>query len=96
VHDVGGARRPAVAQQVGHVLGQPRRPPPARRRPAVEALVDPVAARPRHVAVRERPGDERDVGACARERRGQRVVVRRRVRRGVDEVDAHEGRPGMH
>ena len=52
----------------------------------IEALLDPVALRLRHRAVEEAAGRQLDLGTGAGERRGERAVVRRRERRGVDEL----------
>src|ERR1044072_4983798 len=54
-----------------------------------EGLVPAVAVRLRHVAVRERRGQERDVVAAPRKRRGERVVVWRREAGRVEQRDAH-------
>jgi hypothetical protein len=93
VHDVGCSRGAAVAQHVGNVLDQARRGtlPGARRRRSepVEALVHLVALRGRNVTVGEAAGHQGDVGAGARERRRQRAIVRGRVSRWIDDVNAH-------
>jgi hypothetical protein len=90
VHDRRRARGPRRREHVGDVareLGRHAQPPA--RHAAVEALVDRVARAARDVAVREAAGDQADVGAGRGQRGGERVVVRRRVGRGIDDVDAH-------
>ena len=93
VHDVRLPRGAAVAQHVGNVLDQTGggAPPRARRRGSepVEALVHRVALRGRNVAVGEAAGHQRDVRARARERGRQGAIVRGRVGRWVDDVNAH-------
>ena len=91
---------PPVAEHVRDVLGQAHRPPrrrpgpPGRRRPAVEALLQDVAVRPRDRPVAEGRRDEahRRAGPAQRGREG--VVVGRRVRGRVDEVDPEGIPPG--
>ena len=58
----------------------------------VEELVHPVAAGGRHRPVREAGGEQLDVGPGARQRGAQRAVVRRRVGRRIDDLDAHRQR----
>jgi len=98
VHDVGGARGAAVAQHVGDVLGELERATRALGdgaaagnvpTGAVERVDAAVVAGGRDGAIGEAAGDELDVGAGGGERGAQRVVVRRRVGRRVDDVDAH-------
>ena len=60
---------------------------PGRER--VEELPPPVAVRRGDGAEAEARGDELDLGARARERRGERVVVRRREGGRIGEDDAH-------
>ena len=84
----------AEAQHVRQVLGALEGEPPAGLQAAgggaaVEALVDRVALGRRHRAVEEAGGDQLDLGAGAGQRRGERAVVGRRERRGVDELDFH-------
>ena len=97
VHDVGGGRRAAVGEHVGDVRREARQPAQraARRtgRPAVEALVEPVAVATWHLPVRERARHERDVRTRGGQRAAQRVVVGGRVRGGIDDVDAHPSAP---
>ena len=95
VDDVGSPRRAApVAEHVRDVLEQLRHGPQPgagrAERVAVERLSDHVAIRRRRRAVGERAGHELDLGAQIGQRRGQRVVVRQRVCRRVDDVDAHQ------
>ena len=93
VHHVGVAGGATVAQHVGHVLGELRRRPQTRSgtpdRGAVEQLAPHIPVGGRHRAVGEAARDERDLGAGAAKRAAQRMVVRGRVGRGVDDVDAH-------
>jgi hypothetical protein len=91
VHDVGRARAAAVGEHVGDVLCELQRGPRARARGrgrarsgSIEQLLPHISIRGGRVAVGETRGEQRDVGACKSERRGELVVVRRRVRRGVD------------
>ena len=85
VDDVGLAREAAaVAQHVRDVAGDPG----SSLRLSVEGLHQLVAVGSRTVAVAERARHERHLGARARQRRRQRVVIGRRVGRGVDDVNA--------
>jgi N-acetylglucosaminyl-diphospho-decaprenol L-rhamnosyltransferase len=83
-------RAPSVARQPHHVewmlgrLGRYAAPVPA-----VEELATPVAIRLGHWAVPEMARRQLHLEPSARERRAKRVVVRRRVRRGVDDRDPH-------
>ena len=106
VNDVGLAlRRGAVPQHVVRVPSAAGNRADAAREvlgPAVEALVERVPDGFRDLAVGEASGDERDVEtADACERRAQRMVVRRRVRGWIDDVDpewqrpAHPAKPGV-
>ena len=90
------ARGAAVAQHVGHVLGELQRargraaqPATPRARGAVEELAARDSRRRRHRAVGEAAREQLDVGPGSRQRAAQRVVVGRRVGGGVDDVDAH-------
>ena len=66
-----------------------RAPARTRARRAVEELAAPVARGLGDGAVGEAARVQLHLGARRRERRAQRVVVGRRVGRGVDDVDAH-------
>ena len=86
--------RRAQGEHVRHVLGELRARaaaaiPGAPRARAVEALAAQVAVGRRRRRVREAARDQLDLDAGARERRAQRVVVGRRVGRGVDDVHLH-------
>jgi hypothetical protein len=95
VHGVGRTRRRSVAEHVGDVLGELGGQAQARARPAdggrapVEALLHGVARAPRDGAVGEAARDEPDVGPGPGQAGAERVVVGRRVRRRIDDVDAH-------
>ena len=93
VHDVGGARGAPVAQHVGHVLGELDRAARARlghaRGDTVEQLASTIAVGGRHRPVREAARVQLDVGSGRAQRTAERVVVGRRVGRGIDDVDAH-------
>ena len=98
VHHVGGARQATVAQHVGDVLGELGRRAQAladlrsaRRseRGAVEQLAPHIPVGGWDGAVGEAARDERHLGAGAGKGAAQRVVVRRRIGRGIDDVDAH-------
>ena len=66
-----------------------RRPAEHARGEGIEELPARVAVRLRRVAEAEAGGDELDVRARPRERRGELVVVRRREGRRIGEQDAH-------
>src|SRR5581483_6973341 len=87
-----------VAEHVREVLGELRRAPQPRAGPAARVAVEGraavVAGRGRHGPVGELAGDQLHLRAGLRECRAQRVVVRRRERRGVDDVDADHRRRG--
>src|SRR4051794_4160735 len=89
VHDIRGPGGARVAQHVGYVLGEPRGATTTRRGPAVERLADADAGRVRHVSVAERARPQLHVRPRSGECRGERPVVRRRVGRRIDQVDAH-------
>jgi len=98
VNDVRCARSVAVAQHVRHVLGELQRAPRALRRlrvtgrkprGAVEALDATVAVWRWHRAVGETAREQLDIRPGCSQRAAQRVVVRRRVRGRVDDVNAH-------
>ena len=95
MHDVGARGDPAVAQHVGHVLDQlGDGPRPRAGRAAcvpVEELADREALGRGHRPVREPARDQLHLGARAGQRGAQRVVVRRRERRRVDDLNAHHG-----
>ena len=92
VHDVGG--HPGEPRQAERVLehlqrqAQPRAAEESRRE-RIEELAPAVAVRLRDVAEAEARGDELDLGARARERRRERVVVRRREGGWIGDDDAH-------
>ena len=100
VHDVGRARGAAVAQHVRHVLEQLQRlagaRAPARGAAAVgepvEELAPLIPLGRRYCPVGEAAREQLHLGAGRRQRAAQRVVVGRRVGRGVDDVDAHRQR----
>ncbi len=94
---VGSGHRFAQAEHVGQVLGDLQDAPgggmeAAGRGATIEELADPVSVRIRHRAVEEAAGQQLDLGAGADEGRRQGTVVGRRVRRGVDERNAHQRR----
>ena len=93
VDRVGGSRRTAVAQHVGHVLEELGRPSGARiadaSGPAIELLAAAVALLGGNLAVGEAAREQLDLGAGGRERTAEGVVVRRRVGRGIDDVYEH-------
>ncbi len=97
-------RQPLQVQDVGPPAIEPREPrqvlpglqgEPQRRAAeqtrgeGVEELLATVALGRGHVAESERRGDELDVRAGTRKRRGERVVVRRRECGRVCDQDAH-------
>ena len=96
VHDLRRRGGAPVAQHVGDVLGQLGGGPQARSRRAelgsVEELAPPVALGAGHRPVAEAAREQRHIGAGGREGMAQRVIVGRRVGRGVDDVDAHRRR----
>ena len=88
-----GAPRRERADDAG-VLERLQRQPRARaleeaRRERIEALDAPVAVRRRQLREAEARRRDLDQGARAGERRGELVVVPRRVRRRVCDDDAH-------
>jgi hypothetical protein len=90
VHDgrrARGARRAEHVRDVAGELGRHAQAPGGHA--AVEALVDRVAGAARDVAVGEAAREQAHVGAGRGQGGGERVVVRRRVGRGIDDVDAH-------
>ncbi len=93
VHDVGRARGGTVAEHVRHVLGELAQHSQARSSPArsdaVEELASQIPLGRGHVSVGEAARVQLDLGSRRRQRAAQRVVVGRRVGRGVDDVDAH-------
>ncbi len=110
VHDVRRSRGAAVGEHVGHLLGDlgGEAPRGAGRAAAaaIEALDALVPVRRRHGPVAEAARLQSDVRAGAGERGAERVVVGRRVGRGIDDVHAHGtsvlgaravrlGRPGV-
>ncbi len=100
VHHVGRARGAPVAQHVRHVLKQLQRlagaRTPARYAAAVgepvEELAPLIPRGRRYRSVGEAAREQLHLGAGRRQRAAQRVVIRRRVSRGVDDVDAHRQR----
>ena len=69
------------------------REPAAPRALAVEQLAHRVAVGGGHLAVGKAAGDELHLGAGAGQRRAQRVVIRGRERRRIDDRDAHRPNP---
>ena len=92
VEDVGveAAERGEPERMLGDLerQAQPRAAEDARRE-RIEELAARVSVRLRRVAEAEARGDELDVRARPRERRGELVVVRRREGRWIGEQDAH-------
>jgi tetraprenyl-beta-curcumene synthase len=103
VRHIGGTCEAAVAQHVGHVLGELVRHPhaPARgaARGAVEQLASHIPIRRRDRTVGEATGDELDLGAGQPQRTAQRMVVGWCVGGGVYYLDEHLSktiRPATH
>ena len=97
VRDVGVAAQAAVAEHVRNVLEQlARLPHPRAGSPAgmpVEVLAHLVARGSRDLPVGETAREEPHGRPGPRERGGERVVVRWRERRRVEDVDAHQRPP---
>ena len=93
VHDLRGAGGAPVAQHVGHVLGElhqaARRARQTGRGAAIEELAPLVAIGVGSRGVREPARVQLHLGAGRAQRATQRVIVRGRVGRGVDDVYAH-------
>jgi hypothetical protein len=97
VMDDVGVERAAQAAHVGEVLRALDRAPAGGVEPTlcaapVEALAHPVAVGVGDGAVEEPAGQQLDLGPPSRQGRGEGAVVGRRERRGVDELDLHDGR----
>ena len=96
MHDIRRARGAAVAKHVRDVLSELGDTLSAGARGeacrTVEQLTPPVPLRGRHRAVGETAREQLDLCSRRRQRAAQRVVVRGRVGRGIDDVDAHRRR----
>jgi hypothetical protein len=93
VDDVCAARCAPVAQHLGNLSSEPRsgahfRTRLATKHPA-EALIYSISVGESDIAVAERAATESYVSARACQRRAKRTVVRRRVSRRVDDMNAH-------
>ena len=86
----GGAAFPGGARPRAGPAAR-RGPPPARELPAVEELVDLVAALARDRAVRKMAGDSSTSAPARASAAAERMVVGRRVGRRIDDLDAHGG-----
>jgi len=95
VHDVCRGGGPPILAHVGHVLHELSGEPPARSgraaAAAVEALDALICVGRGDGSVRKAAGLQAHVHSRSAERGTERMVVGRRVGRGIHDVDAHRG-----
>jgi tetraprenyl-beta-curcumene synthase len=103
VHHVGVTRHTAVAQHVGHVLGElarhPHTPSGSAARGAVEQLASHIPVWRRHGSVRKAARHQLHIRPSDAQRTAERMVVGWGIGGGIDYLNAHQGetiRPATH